>query len=216
MKNQQKGLETKNKILKVSRRLFYSRGLVETTSRMISEESGTNLGLLTYYFQGKTEIALQIYSDLRSEFDALIVENEPDLSDEDIFLLSSAIELYLCLTNNNFCRFYNQFTNDPKNRVMIQKHIMETLQRYSQDYSDDIRATLATLSISAIKPALVDYIIQHPNEVEPDIYLKYYIEQQLHYLSHNATDSQFYIDKLHSYYLNVADNFTPVMTKLHN
>jgi len=101
-----KGEETKNRILFVARDLFYEYGFHKTTARMISEKANTNLGLLNYYFKNKNEMGLIIYSSIRDRFDELIAEYFPDMDELTLFLFSSTLELYLCITNENACDIY--------------------------------------------------------------------------------------------------------------
>ena len=58
---------------------------------------------------------------------------------------------------------------------------------------------LATISISAIKPAVVDYVLNHKGEIKTDTYLRYYLEQQLHFLGHNKSEADSYIEKVHKF-----------------
>lgn len=101
-----KGEETKNRILFVARDLFYEYGFHKTTARMISEKANTNLGLLNYYFKNKNEMGLIIYSSIRDRFDELIAEYFPDMDELTLFLFSSTLELYLCITNEKYGNFF--------------------------------------------------------------------------------------------------------------
>lgn len=116
-----KGEETKNRILFVARDLFYEYGFHKTTARMISEKANTNLGLLNYYFKNKNEMGLIIYSSIRDRFDELIAEYFPDMDELTLFLFSSTLELYLCITNEKYGNFFHEFIGgEPKNRRFIQ------------------------------------------------------------------------------------------------
>lgn len=210
-----KGQQTKEKILYCARDLFFENGFRATTSRMISEQSNTNLGLLNYYFKGKNEMGRIIYSSVRMGFDQLIQQHLPDIGEEDLFLFSSAIELFLCITNKNYGRFYREFIIEPANRQSTQQHISDVLCQYSSVFTNSPAYTiLATISISAMKPAIVDYALTHPEEIQTDIYLGYYLEQQLHFLGRNQNDANAFIRLIHQYHITVAKRFTPVMIPL--
>lgn len=105
-----KGEETKNRILFVARDLFYEYGFHKTTARMISEKANTNLGLLNYYFKNKNEMGLIIYSSIRDRFDELIAEYFPDMDELTLFLFSSTLELYLCITNEKYGNFFHDLS----------------------------------------------------------------------------------------------------------
>lgn len=114
-----KGEETKNRILFVARDLFYEYGFHKTTARMISEKANTNLGLLNYYFKNKNEMGLIIYSSIRDRFDELIAEYFPDMDELTLFLFSSTLELYLCITNEKYGNFFHEFIGgEPKTDVL--------------------------------------------------------------------------------------------------
>ena len=109
-----KGQETKNKILRTARRLFFEKGYQATSCSAISEAAGTNLGLINYYFEGKGEIGMLIYTDIRAAFDKMTEGFEPELTGVSQFLFSCAVELYLCLYCEPFGRFYYELTSDPR------------------------------------------------------------------------------------------------------
>lgn len=209
-----KGLETKNRIIRTARELFYERGYLDTSTREISEKAGTNLGLLNYYFKGKNEIGMIIYNDIRDSFDRLTEENEPDLQGPDLFLFSSALELYLCLENEHFGRLFYELSAEPSFRQRIEAVIIDALMKYAQKSGDSQYALLSCLSIMAIKPALVNYALNHRGEITTDTYVRYYMEQQLHVLGLPDSHADFIISILKRYYINIADMFTPIMTRL--
>lgn len=209
-----KGEITKNKILQTARNLFYERGYKATTARNIAETAGVNLGLLTYYFKSKSELGRLVYADIRHKFEEYIDKYEPGLSELDKFLFSSELELYLCLECRKFGDFYHEYMSDTANRKTVKDHIIRTLQNNKTYHGDDeAYVMLATLSISAIKPALVEYGLSYPERIPTDIYLKYYLGEQLHFLGRdkNAED---YISMLHKYHIDVTEKFTPVMVPL--
>ncbi|MGN0339154.1 MAG: TetR/AcrR family transcriptional regulator [Lachnospira sp.] len=215
-----KGEQTSQKILHAARELFYKTGFEATTSRAIAEKANVNLGLLNYYFKSKNEIGRQIYSAIRRQLDANMNKYESSLSEVESFIFSSAIELYLCLNCTPYGNFYHELLSNPANRLSTMEHIKKTLINntdaaigdeisYSEAY-----ITMATLSISSIKPTLVDYALTHPGEIPSNMYLKYYIEQQLFYFGLPAENSNFYIDKLSHYHIDVVERFTPIFVPL--
>jgi AcrR family transcriptional regulator len=219
MSNMTKGQETKNKIRKTARALFYEQGYNNTTSRQISENSGTNLGLLKYYFNGKNEIAQIIYTDIRNHCDQLLLQeefggDEKQNDSSNMFLLSSAIELYLCLENKNYARFYNEIINEPLIRANIQNIISEVLIKYSKKQENSDYVKLASLSISSIKPALVSYVYDSQNPIATEVCIRYYLEQQLHFLGEERQKVEELIGIINKYYINIVNMFTPVMTKI--
>lgn len=214
MKNISKGQHTKEHIIRCSRELFYEYGYRATTSRMISNHSNTNLGLLNYYFKGKIEIGSTVYYDIRNSFNELIIENEPLLSEVDLFLFSSALELYICLSNRNFGRFYHEIIAEPDVHFRTLNFIINTFTKHANYEGDSAYPHLAGISVSAVKPALVQYALSLNEEICIDTYLNYYLQQQLHYFGMDINLSAKYLKLLKQYYINIAANFTPIFTKL--
>lgn len=221
MSNLNKGQETKSKIIKTAKELFYQQGYHNTTSRQISENRGTNLGLIKYYFNGKNEIAQLIYFDIRDKLDQLLISAEfPQTSkikeSVDLFLLSSAIELYLCLENKNYARFYNDIISDSMIRANILNVISEALIKFSKRQEDSAYVKMASISISAIKPALVSYYYTAQQPIETDRCIKYYLEQQLHFLGEDIAKVDELIGIMNKYHINIVEMFEPVLIKISN
>ena len=51
-------------------------------------------------------MGLIIYSSIRDRFDELIAEYFPDMDELTLFLFSSTLELYLCITNEKYGNFF--------------------------------------------------------------------------------------------------------------
>lgn len=214
MKNQSKGQDTKEHIIKCSRELFYEYGYHATTARMISNHSNTNLGLLNYYFKGKIEIGATVYYDIRNTFDKLILQNEPDLSEIDLFLFSSAVELYLCLENSNYGRFFHEIIFEPTVHFRTLNYIIGVFTKHAIYEGSDDYPYLAGVSVSAVKPALVESSLSLDKKVTIDTYIDYYLQQQLHYFGIDTDLSVNYLNMLKKYYINIAGNFTPILARL--
>lgn len=214
MRHKTKGSETKDSIIKVCRTLFYDHGYKSTTSRMIAGQAQINLGLLDYYFNGKEEIAALIYFDVRDSFDELFLANEPQTTPLDLFFISSALELYLCLECPPYGRFFDEVILFPAIHQRLLQFNTTQITEYGRANKDPDYPMLAALSIASIKPALVDHALHSGHPLTTPQYLTYYLDQQLHYFGHDQQNTPKYITLLNQYYLTTAPNFTPVMTKL--
>ena len=120
-----------------------------------------------------------IYTDIRAAFDKMTEGFEPELTGVSQFLFSCAVELYLCLYCEPFGRFYYELTSEPAFREKVEMIIITSLMKYTQRTVSQEQALLSCLSIMAIKPALVNYARQNPGQIEPDVMLRYYVEQQI-------------------------------------
>ncbi|MPW24434.1 TetR family transcriptional regulator [Alkalibaculum sp. M08DMB] len=67
-----KGMDTKHKILQVSKKLFVDNGYVKTSCKMICEEADVNLGLIHYHYKSKKNIASIIYAYFLVEVKELV------------------------------------------------------------------------------------------------------------------------------------------------
>lgn len=213
MQKNTKGTETKNRIIRCARKLFYQNGYSATSMRAISELAGTNIGLMNYYFRGKAEIGMLIYTDIRQAFDDFIAEYEPDLNAVDTFLFSCAVELYLALENEAFGRFYLELSPEPLFHEKVELIIIDFLMKYTAAKDSD-QAFLSCLGIMSIKPALVKAACSENNTLTTDAIIRYYLEQQLHVLGMPSSHAEIIQGILKKYYYNLAEAFTPIMTKL--
>jgi len=61
MSNYEPGIQTREKILNICKKLFYEKGYDDTTYNDICQEENINRGLIPYHFQGKYNIARAIF-----------------------------------------------------------------------------------------------------------------------------------------------------------
>lgn len=214
MSNTSKGAETKTRIINCARILFYEQGYSDTSLRQISEKAGTNIGLINYYFESKAGIAMQIYSDIRSAFNDLLVKYEPDLSSDEFFILSSAIELKLALDCKSFGNFYFTLSQEPLFHERISRIIMNIIERHENTYLNEDLGKLNCMGIMAIKPTLVIRADEPGFDIAHDTVEEYYMKMQLQMLGMDRDESDRLMGLLRKYYLNLVSGFTPVMTPL--
>lgn len=216
MANTAKGEETKKRIITTARFLFYEQGYSETSLRQISEKAGTNIGLMNYYFENKAGIAMLIYSDIRSSFDGFLSKYEPELSREEFFILSSAIELYLALECKPFGNFYSALSSEPVFHKNISNIIMAIMERHDDVYPDKDLAKINCMGTMAIKPALVSRSSTEDFDIPHRIVIEYYMKMQLQMLGLDRESSDTYMQLMEKYYYNLAPGFTPIMTPLYS
>ncbi|MCK9170463.1 MAG: TetR/AcrR family transcriptional regulator [Treponema sp.] len=213
MSNYTKGITAKKKILSTARRLFYEKGYTTVTIREIARDAQMNLGLITYYFPGKDEIGLTVYLDIRTGFSVCVREIFPDLDGVRYFLIESAIELLLSIRNPKFGMFFLQMSGETSFKEKVNTIIVSTLLKYTVDKNISQRALISSLSIMATKPALIEYALKNPGKIDLDTYLEYYLEAQIYQFNMDKSLAKTILDDLHKYYIDVGDNFTPVMVK---
>lgn len=202
--------QTKNKLLECSRELFFKNGYRQTTTRLISSRANANLGLFNYYFNGKIEIGATIYYDIRNTFDSLIMQYEPSFNEVDLFLFSSALELYLCLIYPNFGKFFVEISQEPQIYKRTINFIIDTFEKYSTVNNDKNFAKLAGISISSIKPSIINYSLHNPNAIDNQEYIRYYLEQQLHFFGAKASEADKYLNIMDKYLIALDNRMTPI------
>ena len=106
-------LSSRDMLLDAARQLFYEQGYNATTLAQISDRSGVNNGLITYYFGTKNNLAQEIYNlflmNIRAEISMRLFEKKKEMN----MPLNIAVENRMLLTqkfeNPNLMRFYNEY-----------------------------------------------------------------------------------------------------------
>lgn len=107
------GEQTKRRIFKESKKLFYKKGFTETTYDEISTAAKINRALIPYHFKNKMILGQEIYNELMKEFTTslnLILDTEQFSSE-----LTGVIHImayYRLLANPRYCRFVSQLLSD--------------------------------------------------------------------------------------------------------
>ncbi|MDE6760910.1 MAG: TetR/AcrR family transcriptional regulator [Lachnospiraceae bacterium] len=107
------GEQTKRRIFKESKKLFYKKGFIETTYDEISTAAKINRALIPYHFKNKMILGQEIYNELMKEFTTsldLILDTEQFSSE-----LTGVIHImayYRLLANPRYCRFVFQLLSD--------------------------------------------------------------------------------------------------------
>ncbi len=214
MNHYEKGKQTKQKILTIGKNLFYEKGYSSVTMREIAADSNANLGLLNYYFNGKADLGMKVYIEIRSAMNQKIENCFPGREGRDYFLLSSAIELIMCLESREYGDFYLQISKEQSFKTEINETIISTMERYSKSDKTSDHAILSSLSIMAAKPALVEHCFQHPETLKKTAYLDYYLEMQAYHLGLENDKAQTLLSEIKKCYFTMAKNFTPIIEKI--
>jgi len=99
--NRMETITTEQKIIRAADKLFTQKGYAATRTREITEEAGTNLALLNYYFGSKENLYKKV---VQEKLRMLLGAMGPVLSDEDISLeekIQTIIENYTNLLLEN-------------------------------------------------------------------------------------------------------------------
>jgi len=111
----------KNKIIKISRRLFLEKGYENTTVRQVLKKAKLSTGSLYHFFKNKEEILLFSLKDALLEISSLtdsmaVKYNEPVLR----YALGIAVGISEIFTYKNLFNFYNAvYKNESAENFMI-------------------------------------------------------------------------------------------------
>ena len=104
---------SRRRLLEAARELFYEQGYVATTLAQISEKSGVNNGLITYYFKSKGKLAGEIFKECVLDLRNAITRNLLIRTKEYNMALEVALETRILLDqklkNPKFLRFCNEY-----------------------------------------------------------------------------------------------------------
>lgn len=207
-----KGITTHNILLKAAKTLFYNQGYEATTTRQIAEQSGVNLGLIKYHFASKANIALEIYTEIRQTFDDYIVSQNYSVNQR--ILIGSAVEFVLCFNSPNYLRFLVEIYKESTIKDLFQSKVL-SIDGINHD--NDATYKLHSVAFSSMKPSLLAYAAtEEGKQIDHKQYILYYMNQQInaYHLSGDSQLAENCYNQLQKYYLNVVDNFTPVITRI--
>lgn len=135
------GEQTKRRIFKVSRQLFYKQGYDETTYDDISKLATINRALIPYYFKNKKNLALLVYQNFIEDYFAICdkaLENKEisDIGRTAFYMFG----YYRLLKNRNLTRFLIQFNSDvdyDEKMVISKKSIFDMLSIKNSEISPE-------------------------------------------------------------------------------
>lgn len=116
------GKETRKKIWKTSRNLFYKKGLNDTTYDDISKAAGINRALIPYYFKTKHQLGRGVFQEITEEFYEEL-DRAIDLSQYSKQLQNNiqSFGYYRLLKNEQYGRFASEiFMNEVLTEDMTQ------------------------------------------------------------------------------------------------
>ena len=105
--------ENRQKLISAARDLFYNQGYDATTLAQISEKSGVNNGLITYYFGSKYNLAHEIYTNFVLEMRNTIAERLYAIQKDYKLELGIGIEQRVLMevkfNNPKLMRFFEEY-----------------------------------------------------------------------------------------------------------
>ena len=141
------GEQTKQKIFKVSRQLFYKQGFDETTYDDISRLAKVNRALIPYYFKNKKNLALLVYQRFMDDFYATCDKTMTGLSmSDEVRTAIYMFAYYRLLKNRNLARFLIQFNSDVDFNDRMVTSAKKFFDALNTNYSKVAKSDYAVLS----------------------------------------------------------------------
>ncbi|MBI4856306.1 MAG: TetR/AcrR family transcriptional regulator [Acetobacterium woodii] len=133
----EKGIQTRNHLYQISKKLFYDHGYENTKIKDIVTVADTPIGLFTYYFKTKDNVVHEIYSDYYQQIDNCITGLTIDGLENSILRHATLSWIYFSqiLNNENNRRFYYEILKKASNYRIAGDFIRNTYCQYIEDYN---------------------------------------------------------------------------------
>ena len=150
------GEQTKRRILKESKKLFYKYGFTETTYAHISAAAKINRALIPYHFQTKQILGEEIYKRIIEEFTQTMDEllDTSQFSPDFIRILHTITYYRLLRDNPKLSRFASQLLTDQASSLFTVGDERKMLSELGSKFSlcdDDELNILAKMNIGIQK-----------------------------------------------------------------
>jgi len=142
---QTKGQETRQHILKESRKLFTRQGFRTTSISEIITATGVKKGNLYYHFPSKEELGLAVLVDVRDEFFTLL-DNSLTGENPIVRILNSCNAILAMMEQNNFvggCLFGNTALEMTDSNSRFGRIIQEVFSQWKSRIERELRQASA-------------------------------------------------------------------------
>lgn len=133
-------MTTKQRILKISEKLFFEQGIANVRLQQIADNSGISVGNLAYHFKNKEVIVEEVYNDLLKELSALHsgkINFEGLKNFDDYFSAIFDFQIRNGFYLNNFWEIERTY---PKIKKVWQKLNDKMLQQLSKRIIENVRS----------------------------------------------------------------------------
>lgn len=126
------GAATRKRIYDTAKKLFYEKGIKDTSYKDICEAADVNRGLIPYYFKSKNNIATQVLEEFVESMERAIEERWPEdkMGHSEFNIMVELLMFRLLAENENVCRFYDEIRSDAEfsaTTLRIQSETMNML-----------------------------------------------------------------------------------------
>ncbi|MEG0377462.1 MAG: TetR/AcrR family transcriptional regulator [Eubacterium sp.] len=127
-----KGLKTRDKIIEISKELFYEKGFKKTRVTEICEISEVKGGTLTYYFNTKKDIVNTLYGELLVQCDTFVEQNtEASASSFEKGVIAGFLFNLAVFKNKKTVHFHHEVNLDASASEYIAPHLKKMYTRFN-------------------------------------------------------------------------------------
>lgn len=191
------GEQTKYRILKESRKLFFKNGFTETTYDDICNTAKINRALIPYHFKNKQILGQEIYHkiihDFNSTFDEILETSQftPDFSS-----VLHTVAYYRLLADSRFSRFVFQLQADANSTLFTvdsEKTFITGLGNKISQLSDKELSIIIRMHIG-MKKELIKMIYQSKNNTDIDQISKLNLQLLMRYAGYSRKKTDELVD----------------------
>lgn len=125
------GIATRRRIYETAKRLFYEKGVKDTSYKDICEAAEVNRGLIPYYFKSKGNIAAEVYEEfIESMVAAIKGEWGEEIVQAEANIMIELLMFRLLASDERACRFCSEIHGNEeyrKSTIAVQRTVMEEL-----------------------------------------------------------------------------------------
>ncbi len=210
-----KGQLTKNHIMKTAQELFYKYGYENTSTRLISKNSDTSLGLISYYFSSKSNIAIDIYNEIRKKRIDMIEAAGYTKFTPFFNLMGAGVQFITLYKNKAYSDFFLKLSSEPDFYKYTYNNVIHALRRYMRKNTSEENYLLACVTLVNMAPAVINAVHDPNNHISLETSLRYYLTQYILLWGEDSGLCEKVINELNMYYIDMVDNFTTIFTKIY-
>lgn len=191
------GEQTKQKIFKESRKLFYKKGFVETTYNDISTAANINRALIPYHFNSKQTLGYAVYAKILSDFDTAFFNTvHEDECPPDLMNVLHTFAYYQMFDNAKLLRFAYEIiscekTNDPF--PMFEKGQIAGIGSKASGFTDTELEALANIN-SGMEKEIIRMLYESSETVDINTLARMELNMMMGYAGYSKKKQEELID----------------------
>ncbi len=169
MSRNNKGYETKHRIIVAAKELFYEQGLENTKIKDICRLADIRTGNFKYYFNQKYDIANEIFSELLMEAYVYTAQYTKDRSLNSLEANFRATMVYyrvIFSDPKNILYYYETINNESIYKYMnlsVRRIYQQFIKEFSLDISGEELVFIARADLGIRREFAIDYIDEKPD-----------------------------------------------------